>query len=81
MSHDCVFDELPLLVQRLELDNAEDPAYLEDAVRRRRISENNVAAYSFLGLRALNDGHIFPLNTSMRSGTYMSFTNNGARSR
>ena len=57
---DCVFDELRLLVQRLEVDNVEDPACLEDAVRRRQISENNVAAYSFLGLRALNDGHIFP---------------------
>jgi hypothetical protein len=33
---------------------------LEDTVRRRRISENNVAAYSFLGLRSLNDGHIYP---------------------
>lgn len=29
-------------------------------MRRRRTSENNVAAYSFLGLRPLNDGHIFP---------------------
>ena len=52
---DCIFDELRLLVQRLEVDNIEDPACLEDAVRRRRITENNVAAYSFLGLRALND--------------------------
>lgn len=57
---DCVFDELRLLVQRLEVDNVEDSACLEAAVQRRRISKNNVAAYSFLGLRSLNDGHIFP---------------------
>jgi hypothetical protein len=57
---DCVFDELPLLVGRLEVDNVDDPVSLEDAARRRQVSENNVAAYSFLGLRSLNDGHIFP---------------------
>jgi len=57
---DCVFDELRLLVQRLEVDNVDDEASLEDAGRRRRISENNVAAFSFIGLRSLNDGHIFP---------------------
>ena len=56
---DCVFDELDSLVHRLEVDG-EDEADLEDAVRRRRITENNVAGYSFLGLRALNDGHIYP---------------------
>lgn len=57
---DCVFDELSQLVERLEVDNVENTACLEDAVRRRRTTENNVAAYSFLGLRSLNDGHIFP---------------------
>lgn len=57
---DCVVDELSTLVERLEVDNVEDSVCLEDAVRRRRTTENNVAAYSFLGLRSLNDGHIFP---------------------
>lgn len=57
---DCVFDELRHLVDRLEVDHVDDKASLDDAVRRRRTSENNVAAYSFLGLRSLNDGHIFP---------------------
>jgi hypothetical protein len=57
---DCVFEELRHLVERLEVDNVDDQASLDDAVRRRRTSENNVAAYSFLGLRSLNDGHIFP---------------------
>lgn len=57
---DCVFDELRLLVDRLEVDNMDDPVCLEDAARRRQTSENNVAGYSFLGLRSLNDGHIYP---------------------
>lgn len=57
---DCVFEELRHLVGRLEVDNVADQASLDDAMRRRRTSENNVAAYSFLGLRSLNDGHIFP---------------------
>jgi hypothetical protein len=57
---DCVFDELRHLVERLEVDDVNDQNSLEDAVHRRRTSENNVAAYSFLGLRSLNDGHIFP---------------------
>lgn len=57
---DCVFDELRHLVDRLEVDNVNDQSALDDAVRRRRTSENNAAAYSFLGLRSLNDGHIFP---------------------
>jgi hypothetical protein len=57
---DCVFDELRLLVDRLEVGNVHDPLCLEDAAKRRRLSENNVAAYSFLGLRSLNDGHIYP---------------------
>ncbi len=57
---DCVFDELRSLVSRLEVDDVDDQACLDDAVHRRQMSENNVAAYSFLGLRSLNDGHIFP---------------------
>lgn len=57
---DCVFDELRSLISRLEVDDNEDRASLDDAVQRRQSSENNVAAYSFLGLRSLNDGHIFP---------------------
>jgi hypothetical protein len=57
---DCVFDELRLLVDRLEVDNVHDSACLEDAARRRQTSENSVAGYSFLGLRSLNDGHIYP---------------------
>jgi hypothetical protein len=57
---DCVFDELRLLVDRLEVDNVNDEACLRDATKRRQRSENNVAVYSFLGLRSLNDGHIYP---------------------
>lgn len=57
---DCLFEELRSLVLSLEVDNVDDPACLDDAVRRRTTSENNVAAYCYLGLRSLNDGHIFP---------------------
>lgn len=57
---DCAFDELRSLVSRLEVDNIEDRTSLDDAVQRRQMSKNNVAAYSLLGLRSLNDGHIFP---------------------
>ncbi|ADG66912.1 hypothetical protein Plim_1075 [Planctopirus limnophila DSM 3776] len=57
---DCVFDELHSLIARLEVENVDDHASLRDAVQRRQMSENNVIAYSMLGLRSLNDGHIFP---------------------
>lgn len=57
---DCVLDELDLLVGMLEVGNVNDEQELKDAVRRRDLAERNVATYSILGLRALNDGHIFP---------------------
>jgi hypothetical protein len=57
---DCIFDELNLLVGKLEVDDADAPQELEDAASRRRLAENNVAAYSVLALRALNDGNILP---------------------
>lgn len=57
---DCVFDELDLLVGKLEVGNVDDEQELEDAARRRRDAERNVSIYSMLGLRGLNDGHIYP---------------------
>jgi len=57
---DCVFNELDLLVGNLEVGNVNDEQELKDAVLRRGMAERNVATYSVMGLRALNDGHIFP---------------------
>jgi hypothetical protein len=57
---DCVFEELDLLVGKLQIDNVDDDQEREDGIRRRDLAERNVATYSFMGLRALNDGHIFP---------------------
>ena len=51
---DLVFDELAALASPLEDDGSSGWA------DRRRTVENNVAAYSFLGLPATNDGHIYP---------------------
>lgn len=57
---DCAFDELRLLVGRLEIEEDVSEKEVSDVLRRRQVAENNVATYSMLGLRALNDGHIFP---------------------
>jgi hypothetical protein len=57
---DCVFDELDLLVGKLEVGSVDDEQELKDATCRRRNAERNVSLYSMLGLRGLNDGHIFP---------------------
>ncbi len=57
---DCVFDELELLIGKLEVGDVDDKHELKDAARRRDQAKRNVATYSMLGLRALNDGHIFP---------------------
>lgn len=51
---DRIFDEAALLVDRFNRDDT-----LESNERLRTI-ENDVAAYSFLGLPASNDGHIYP---------------------
>lgn len=59
-SCDCLPEELSLLVGELEVGDTEDNEKLKDAIERRRVAQNNVAAFSFLGLRALNDGHIYP---------------------
>lgn len=57
---DCVVDELDLLVGKLEIDDTNDKKELDRASNERRNSERNVAIYSALGLRPLNDGHIYP---------------------
>ena len=57
---DCVFDELDLLIGQLEVRDVNDKQELMDASRRRVLAQRNTSTYSLLGLRALNDGHIFP---------------------
>jgi hypothetical protein len=57
---DCDYEELRSLMDRLEVDDVNDPASLDDAGERRLMTQNNVIAYSFLGLRSINDGHIYP---------------------
>ena len=57
---DCVFEELDLLVGKLEVGNINDEQELKDAAHGRENAERNVAIYSMLGLRGLNDGHIYP---------------------
>lgn len=63
---DCIFPELASLIQHLEVDDISRDECLAAASKARRLAQHNVAAYSFIGLRSLNDGHIFPaqwLNT------------------
>ena len=74
---DCVFEELRHLVDRLEVDNVNDQASLDDAVRRRCTSENNVAAYSFLGCAPGTMATFFRLSILTPSATCTCFTSKG----